>query len=86
MAAETLALSNGVVANGDLTSNANPNPSALRSRAKQNVVVAAGSRRRTLRPQRPPPPPVATPMTMMLRRTTILYRYFFDRFCNLNDI
>jgi splicing factor 3B subunit 2 len=28
MAAETLALSNGVVANGDLTSNANPNPSA----------------------------------------------------------
>ncbi|KAK9981909.1 hypothetical protein SO802_035318 [Lithocarpus litseifolius] len=51
MAAETLLLSNGAVANGDLSSNPNP----PRSLAIPNGDVAAAvSRRRTPRPPKPP--------------------------------
>uniref|UniRef100_A0A7N2LRF0 Uncharacterized protein n=1 Tax=Quercus lobata TaxID=97700 RepID=A0A7N2LRF0_QUELO len=57
-------LSNGAVANGDLSSNPNPIP---------NEVVAAVSRRRTPTPPKPPP---ASLMTMIPRRTTILNRHF----------
>ena len=65
MAAETLPLSNGAVANGDLSSNPNPIP---------NEAVAAVSRRRT---PTPPKPLLASLMTMIPRTTTILNRFFF---------
>ena len=65
MATETLPLSNGAVANGDLSSNPNPIP---------NEVVATVSRRRTPTPPKPPP---ALLMTMIPRTTTILNRFFF---------
>ena len=74
MAAETLPLSSGAVANGDLSSNPNP---------IMNEVVAAVSRRRTPTPPKPPP---ASLMMMIPRRTTILNGFFFFLVCVISFV